>query len=109
MRFVIAAMLAAVVSGPAVAQEIIGTGQMQFMVSCDADDLVLTPTENPESRPIRLRRDCVALSPDLGRGSWNWAPGGTVIQFKDARLSFDRQRPFCPINVKMPDVSACRY
>lgn len=40
---------------------------------------------------IYLGRDCDAWSRDGGRGRWQWANGGVVVELQHRRVAFPRQ------------------
>lgn len=73
------------------------TGQ-RYRVSLNDHGAVLHGTGGP----VYLGRDCDAWSKRDGKGRWQWANGGVVVELGDARLAFPRQDP------PLRDADACR-
>jgi len=44
-----------------------------------------------EGMVVYLGKECDAYSKLYGEGSWSWANGGFVVEFKDKRIGFGRQ------------------
>lgn len=55
---------------------------------------------------LYLGDSCDASSPSFGKGKWNWANGGFVVELENRRFGFARQELICG-KKRLPD--GCRF
>lgn len=62
----------------------------EFKIKYNNNGAVLISVKNT-SKKIYLGKDCDAVSKLYGKGTWAWANGGFIIEFKSKELGFARQ------------------
>ena len=91
----IAALLIAVATTSQAATYTSSDGR-DFEAACNQNGFVLT--SSPDARgtdTIYLGKGCDAQSATLGSGTWCWANGGFLVDFKDTSIGFPRQELHC--------------
>lgn len=125
MKKLLGALLLLVGAGlPAAAENapIYAADGHQYSLACNAEGYVLTSlypvawphgigantqwTDAKES--LYLGKDCDAQHDLFGAGTWCWANGGFVAEFKDHRYAFGRQELICDPEPDFALACGCR-